>query len=250
MPLLNNKIIIITGASSGIGRQCAITCSRHGASVVLIGRDTNKLQKVLSELETGNHTYFSIDITKYQELENMVSTIVEKFGKVSGFIHSAGAELTLPIRSMKPELYEKLFSINVIAGFEIVRIIINKKYIQDQGASIVFISSIMSILGQPAKTAYCTSKGAVTAGVRSLALELAPKNIRVNSVSPGIVETPLVEEMFKTIPEESRKAIIDMHPLGIGKPEDVANACAFLLSEDARWITGTNLIIDGGYSAK
>ena len=247
---LNDKLVIVTGASSGIGRQCAITCSQLGASVVLIGRNNDRLKSVLSELEKGNHSHFAMDLTKYNELEKLVSTIVERHGKISGFIHSAGIELTLPLKSMKPELYEKLYSINVIAGFELVKYISNKKNICEDGASIIFIASIMSILGQPAKVAYCSSKGALISGVRAMALELANKKIRVNAISPGVVRTPLIDDMFKSIPEESQKSILDMHPLGIGMPEDVANACGFLLSENARWITGTNLVVDGGYSAK
>jgi NAD(P)-dependent dehydrogenase (short-subunit alcohol dehydrogenase family) len=248
--LLKNKLIIIIGASSGIGRQCAITCSRLGASIVLIGRDKTKLQSVFSELENGNHSYFPIDITQYHELENLISQIVKKHGKISGLVYSAGIEITLPLKSMNPELYEKLFSVNVIAGFELAKYIVNKKNINEQGASLIFISSVMSILGQSAKIAYCSSKGALIAGIKAMALELASKKIRVNSISPGIVDTPMVKEMFKTIPEEAQKTIIEMHPLGIGKPEDIADVCAFLLSDKARWITGTNLIIDGGYSAK
>jgi NAD(P)-dependent dehydrogenase (short-subunit alcohol dehydrogenase family) len=247
---LNHKLVIITGASSGIGRSCAISCSKLGASVVLIGRNPDKLQSVLSELEKGDHSFYSVDLTHYDELEKLVSTIVDQHGKISGFIHSAGTELTLPLNAMKPQLYEKLFSINVIAGFEFVKYIVSKKNIHEEGASIVFIASVMSILGQPAKIAYCSSKGAIVSAVKAMALELAQKKVRVNAISPGIVRTPLVDEMFKSIPEEAQKSILDMHPLGIGLPEDVANACAFLLSENARWITGTNLIIDGGYSAK
>jgi len=132
----------------------------------------------------------------------------------------------------------------------LVKYISNKKNICEDGASIIFIASIMSILGQPAKVAYCSSKGALISGVRAMALELANKKIRVNAISPGVVRTPLIDDMFKSIPEESQKSILDMHPLGIGMPEDVANACGFLLSENARWITGTNLVVDGGYSAK
>jgi NAD(P)-dependent dehydrogenase (short-subunit alcohol dehydrogenase family) len=247
---LNKKLVIITGASSGIGRSCAITCSQHGASCVLIGRNPDKLKAVLAELKEGDHSFYSVDLTHYDELEKLITTIVDRSGKISGFIHSAGAEITLPLKAMTPAAYERLFSINVISGFELVKYIVSKKNIHEEGASLIFIASVMSILGQPAKIAYCSSKGAVVSAVKAMALELAYKKIRVNAISPGIVQTPLVDEMFKSIPDEAQKSILDMHPLGIGKPEDVANACTFLLSESARWITGTNLIIDGGYSAK
>ena len=138
---------------------------------------------------------------------------------------------------------------NVIAGIELARTIIKKKYISSVGASLVYIASVMGINGQPGKTAYSASKGALIAAVRSMALELAPNNIRVNAVSPGVVDTPMSQKLFSEIPQAAQQAVISMHPLGIGRPDDIAQACLFLLSDASRWITGTNLIIDGGYSA-
>jgi NAD(P)-dependent dehydrogenase (short-subunit alcohol dehydrogenase family) len=158
--------------------------------------------------------------------------------------------MTLPLKMMKPEHYEKLFSVNVISGFEVAKIISNKKYSDNSGASFVFISSIMSVLGEPGKVGYCASKGALISGVKAMALELVNKNIRVNCISPAIVETDMTKKLFDNIPEDSKHEIIKMHPMGFGKPEDVANACLFLLSDASCWITGSNLIVDGGYSAR
>jgi len=247
---LNNKNIIITGASSGIGRQCAITFSQLGASVILIARNKERLKETFNKLEKGKHLIISQDITEYDKLEEVINTVLNKLGRVSGFVHSAGIEMTLPLRSMQPSFYEKIFSINVIAGFELAKIISKKKYLDKNGASLVFISSVMGIVGQSGKAAYCCSKGALISGVKAIALELAKKNIRANCILPGVVETEMSKEMLKKFSEESIKSIIDMHPLGLGKPEDIANACAFLLSDATQWITGTNLIVDGGYSAK
>ena len=142
-----------------------------------------------------------------------------------------------------------MFSVNVIAGFELAKIISKKKYLYKNGASFVFISSVMGILGQLGKIGYCSSKGSLISGVKAMALELASKKIRVNCILPGVVETEMSNEMFQKLSEESKKNIVDMHPLGLGKPEDIAYACVYLLSDSARWVTGTNLIIDGGYSA-
>jgi NAD(P)-dependent dehydrogenase (short-subunit alcohol dehydrogenase family) len=124
------------------------------------------------------------------------------------------------------------------------------KYLDENGASFVFISSVMGILGQSGKVAYSSSKGALISGAKAMALELAKKKIRVNCILPGVVETEMSNEMFQKLSEESKKSILEMHPLGLGKPEDIANACAFLLSDASGWITGTNLLVDGGYSAK
>ena len=247
---LNNKNIIITGASSGIGRQCAITFSKFGANIILIARNKEKLEQTFNKLNKENHITFAQDLTEYDKLEEIVATAVKKIGRISGFVHSAGIEMILPLKGMQPSYYEKMFAINVIAGFEIAKIISKKKYLDEKGASFVFISSIMGILGQPGRIGYCSSKGALISGIKAMALELAKKNIRVNCVLPGVVKTEMSNEMFKRLSEESKKEIIDMHPLGLGIPEDIANTSAFLLSNASRWMTGSNLIVDGGYSAK
>ena len=186
---LKNKNILITGASSGIGRQCAITFSQLGANVILIARNKEKLKETYNKLEKGNHLIISQDITEYDKLEEVVNIAVDKIGRISGFVHSAGIEMTLPLRSMQSSHYEKMFRINVISGFEIARIISKKKYLDERGASFVFISSVMGILGQAGKVGYCSSKGALISGTKAMALELAKKNIRVNCVLPGVVKT-------------------------------------------------------------
>ena len=247
---LKNKNIIITGASSGIGRQCAVTFSQLGANVILIARNEERLKETYNKLDKGNHLIISQEITEYDKLKEIVNTAVDKIGKISGFVHSAGIEMTVPLRSMTPSYYENMFAINVISGFELARIISKKKYLDEKGVSFIFISSVMGMLGQSGKIGYCASKGALISGSKAIALELAKKNIRVNCVLPGVVETEMSNKMLKNLPGESKNSIINMHPLGLGKPEDIASACAFLLSDASRWITGINLIVDGGYSAR
>ncbi len=248
---LKNKNIIVTGASSGIGRQCAVTFSQLGANVILVARNKERLKETYDRLNKGNHLFISQDITNYDRLEDTINTIREKIGKISGFVHSAGIEMTLPLRSMQPSYYEEIFSVNVIAGFELARIISKKKYINKEGASFVFISSVFGVVSQPAIIAYSSSKGALISGIKSIALELASKNIRVNCISPGQIEsTRMTESIFDKLSKEEKVKRIEVYPLGLGKPENIANACAFLLSDASRWITGTNLIVDGGYSAK
>ena len=248
---LNNKNIIITGASSGIGRQCAITFNQLGANVILIARNKGRLKDTFDKLEKGNHLIISQDITKYDKLEEVVNTAVDKLGRISGFVDSAGIEMTLPLRSMQSSYYEEIFSVNVIAGFELAKIISKKKYINKEGASFIFISSVFGIISQPAIVAYSSSKGALISGAKSISLELASKKIRVNCISPGQIEsTRMTESIFDKLSKEEKKKRIEMYPLGLGKPEDIANACAFLLSDASRWITGINLVVDGGYSAR
>ena len=248
---LEGKKILITGASSGIGKQCAISCSQMGAMVTLIGRNKDTLQKTMALLSKGNHQYFVFDVTDYSGIEAIVNDAVRKMGKVSGFIHSAGIDLPLPLNVTKPENYEALFATNVIAGFEFAKILSKRKYSDESGSSFVFISSIMSIVGNPSLSVYSASKGAIVAGIRSIALEFANKKIRVNAISPGqICNTKMTDNKFSLLPKEDIDKISDSHPLGLGSVKDVADGCIYLLSDASKWITGTNLIIDGGYSAK
>ena len=136
---------MITGASSGIGRQCAISCSQMGANVVLIARNEQRLKETYQKLAPGNHLFFCQDITEYKKLKDIVNEAVAKVGQLAGFVHSAGIEITLPARSMNSKKYEQLFATNVISGFEIAKIISNKKFINHQRASFVFIASITGI---------------------------------------------------------------------------------------------------------
>jgi NAD(P)-dependent dehydrogenase (short-subunit alcohol dehydrogenase family) len=248
---LEGKTILITGASSGIGRQCAISCAQMGAKVVLVGRRKEKLTETIRMVESPGKLFYSLDITNYKEIEGMIDDAVGKTGPINGFIHSAGIELILPLSVTKPAHYQELFATNVIAGFEFARILSKKKYAAPEGGSFVFISSVMGFLGEVAHSAYCSSKGAIIAGVKALALELAEKKIRVNCVSPAQIEgTEMTMKMRESLNDQNKKDIFSMHPLGYGNTDDVAYGCIYLLSDASKWVTGTNLIIDGGYSAK
>lgn len=247
---LKNKVILITGASSGIGRSCSVECSKRGADLILVGRNYNELMITVSLLAPETKAeIIAADITQTGNLEAMIADKVADLGKISGFIHCAGIEKTLPLKKHSATRYRDIFEINVIAGFEIAKILSLKKY-KDATSSFVFISSVAGIVGEPGKAAYSASKGAVISGVRSLAMELCRSNIRVNSISPAMVNTPILEKMFQEIGEEASSEIIRKHPLGIGNPEDVANACIFLLSDASKWVTGTNMVVDGGYSVQ
>jgi NAD(P)-dependent dehydrogenase (short-subunit alcohol dehydrogenase family) len=208
------------------------------------------LNATMKMLKGDLNRSYSLDITNYEKIPEIVDQAVSEVGRISGFIHSAGVEMTQPFQMTDPSEFEKLYSLNVVAGYELAKNIIKKKHINPNGASLVFISSVMGVLGEPGKVAYCSSKGALISGVKALALEYAAKNIRVNCISPAIVQTELVQGMFANLQEESVKDIIRRHPLGLGLPEDVANAAVFLLSARSRWITGSNLVVDGGYSAQ
>ena len=247
---LNGRSVFITGASSGIGKECAVKAAQLGANVILIARNPERLKETADSLTGDSHLYFPCDVTDNDSLEGIVSQAVETLGPVSGFIHSAGMESTIPLRNMNPARYEEIFGVNVFAGFEIARLLSKKKYLEPSGSSFIFISSVMGIRGEPGKVGYGSCKAALLGGIKSMALELAPKKVRVNCILPGLVETEMSAKLFRSIPPASKEEIIKKHPLGLGQPADVANLCMFLLSGLSRWITGTDISIDGGYSAR
>lgn len=248
---LENKVIVVTGASSGIGRQCSISCSKIGATLVIFGRNAEKINNTLSELEGNNHLSFIQDILDVEKFDAAINVAVKKLGPIDGFIHSAGLQNTLPLRLHTRDIFMNQFEVNAVAGFEACRILTKKDYFNTTGGSLVFISSIRGVYGALNQIGYSASKGAVIAGARSLAIELASKNIRVNTVSPGMVEdTPMTKASLKKLPIDWADKNKSEYPLGWVDTTDVANACIFLLSDESNKITGINIVVDGGFSAK
>ena len=247
---LQGRNILISGASSGIGRCVAVFCSRAGANVLMLGRNEKTLGETLEIMEPARHALAVIDLNDFSSYADVIAPFVEKNGKIYGIVHSAGLEFSGPYNLTKPRNFQDIFNINAVAGFELSRIVASKFADTEAGGSYVFISSIRALFGVEFATAYSASKGAVIAASRSLALELAKKHIRVNTISPSLVLTPLLDKYFESLPEETIRSMKQQHPLGFGKPEDVANACIYLLSDASRWMTGNNIILDGGYSVR
>ncbi|SMO50561.1 NAD(P)-dependent dehydrogenase, short-chain alcohol dehydrogenase family [Saccharicrinis carchari] len=248
---LNNKVIIITGASSGIGRQCAISCSAMGARVMLFGRDAQRLDETLQAMvDVSKHETFAVDLCEYKQTASIVKDISTRIGRISGLINCAGISTTLPINAVSADKMEAFFKTNVLAGINLSKQVVAASNFSQQGGSVIFISSVMGVVGAKGKTLYSMTKGALISATKSLAVELAAKHIRVNAVSPGVVHTPMSKSAIYSRNKEALDVVTKQHPLGLGKPEDVANACMFLLSDASRWITGTNLVVDGGYLAK
>jgi len=248
---LEGKTILVTGASSGIGRQCSISCSEIGAKLVLFGRNEDRLRETLNLMcKPENHLLFVIDLTDFDSIEAVLKEVAEKAGKIHGIVHSAGISTTLPVKMVSPKKMEEFFNTNVFGAINLTRLATKKAIFSEDGGSIIFISSVMGIVGEVAKSLYSMTKGALISGGRSLALEFAGRKIRVNCVSPGVVITPMAQNAAYSRDEESLEKIKNLHPLGLGVPEDVANTCVFLLSDASRWITGTNIVVDGGYTAR
>ena len=247
---IKSKKIIVTGASSGIGQQVAITCSQMGAKVVLIGRNKERLEETKTRLEGEGHLIISYDLTDLERLNNLVTDIVSKIGAIDGLVNCAGISTTLPFKLMTPEKIEEFFKTNVYATIELTRQVLGIKNINKQGASVIFFASVMGVVGENAKSLYSLTKGALISGCRSLAIEYASKKIRINVISPGVVETAINKNQPYLADPDKRKYTESLHPLGLGTTEDIANACVYLLSDASRWVTGHNLIVDGGYTIK
>jgi len=247
---ISRKKIIVTGASSGLGRSTAIKLSKLGAEVCLIGRDNSRLEETLSLMKGDNHLVVSTDLCNFNEYDNFFKTIIKNLGKLDGLVHFAGIRETLPLKVMKLEVLKKMLDIHLLAFLELVKYFTKKNNFNENGASIVGISSVISLRGSPALSGYGCSKAALDGAVKSLACEFAPRKIRINSIAPGFVKTPMNEKVMKTLSQEAIEHIIKNHPLGIGQPDDVANLVVFLISDESKWITGTTIIIDGGFSIR
>jgi NAD(P)-dependent dehydrogenase (short-subunit alcohol dehydrogenase family) len=248
---LSGKKIIVTGASSGIGKQCAITCSQMGAAVALFARDSARLKETLGLMEDyQKHIICAVDLLEYDRVADTVKEVVTQLGRIDGLINCAGISTTLPINAITPQKMEQYLLTNVIGSVNLTKQVVKLINFSKTGGSIIFISSIMGVAGENGKTLYSMTKGALIAAVKSMAIELAQRRIRVNAISPGVVESPMSKKAIYSKDKESLKSIEQLHPLGLGQPEDVANACVFMLSDASRWITGINMIVDGGYLAR
>ncbi len=248
---LEGKTILITGASSGIGAQCAIDCSKMGAKVMLVARNEERLKSILSQCEGAGHAYYLADMVEIVDkgAKPLLEQIVSDHGKMDGFIHSAGIQKTAPLKLLSVTDYEEVLKVNTLSAFEILKYLPGIKYMNADGR-IVLIASITGVIGRSGLTAYSASKGALISATRSMSLELAKRGIRINCVSPGTILTPLMQEYLDTLDENKRKQRVDGFPLGLGQTSDISNACIYLLSDASRWVTGQNLVIDGGYTVR
>ncbi|MCQ2106161.1 MAG: SDR family oxidoreductase [Fibrobacter sp.] len=247
---LENKVILVTGASSGIGRQCAIDCSKMGAKVVLVARNQERLDETLSMMEGDGHLVVAQDLTDFGSLPNVVKNIVGTVGPLDGVLHCAGISNTEPLKLVGIERLEEFFKANVFGAILLTKEVCKLKNYNKDGASIVFFSSVMGIVGESCKSSYSLTKGALISGVRSLAVEYSKKNIRINCVSPGVIETPINANQNYMKDPELRAQFEAKHLLGIGQCSDISNACIYLLSGASRWVTGHNLVVDGGFTVR
>lgn len=246
---LTGKTILVTGASRGIGQATAVYLSQLGARVVAVGRNEQQLAETLSKMNGDGHLTRSFDLNRVEELPAWIKSIATETGSLYGFVHSAGVTLNRALKSLTYQNLLDMQRINVDAAIMLSKGFRQKDVHEPAGSSIVYLSSVTAFKSKPALTAYAATKGALISLAKTLALELAGQNIRVNCVCPGLVRTAMVEELEeKLLPEQLEKLYAE-YPLGLGQPQDVAYAIACLLAPAARWITGSALVLDGGYTA-
>ena len=245
---LEGKVILVTGASSGIGRQCCITLAQMGVTVILIGRNRERLEETRKMMcDEDKHIYWSADLAEIASLSQLAKDINDNVGPIDGLVNCAGVSTTLPLRFVELEKVDDFLRINVMSGYFLVKEF-SRAGMFNHGASFIFMSSIMGIVGEVGKSLYGLTKGAIISMVKSLACELAAKKIRVNCISPGVVVTPINENLPHIANADKRAVLEKKHLLGLGKTEYIANTCVFLLSDASCWITGQNIIVDGGYT--
>jgi NAD(P)-dependent dehydrogenase (short-subunit alcohol dehydrogenase family) len=236
--------ILVTGASSGLGRAVAVRLSIEH-NIILHGRDLDRLEETRRMCDaTREHVLWSFDLQDINGIADSLTPLLAEGGRaVEAFVHCAGTVTVLPVRGTDVNVVQKMMAVNFLSAVEIVRLLLKRKYNDNRLANILFISSIWSSFGSRGHSVYCASKAALDGFMRSLAVELAPA-IRANSILPGAIHTAMAEQGFADpIIQNNLKRD---YPLGIGQAADIADAIEFLLSEKARWLTGQQIVIDGG----
>ena len=242
---LEGKTILVTGASSGIGRGIAVECSKMGAKVVATGRNVERLNETISMLNGEGHTAIATDLSNQEGIDNLVA----QCPAINGVVHSAGIPKKKKEKNINRELLEDIVNVNEVAPILLTSALLKKKKLQKR-SSIVFIASMSGVfIANTGEAPYDATKGALAGFTKSAAYELAAQGTRVNTICPGLVPTSILglsNEMFSE--EQLKETMYGRYPLKrVGTPEDIANGAIYLLSDASSWVTGINLLIDGGY---
>lgn len=240
---LEGKTVLVTGASSGIGTACALECAKAGARLVVSGRDEGRLNAVLASLPGSGHCAVAVDLST----QTGVDQLVEQLPALDGLVHSAGVAKTVLLRFVSDADIEGHFSVNVFSAIWLTRALLKKRLV-NKGGSLVYIASVNAAIAVPGNGIYSTTKSALVAFSRAVAVEVAPRGVRANTISPGMVETPMTDYIVKGDPE-ALKTDQAKYLLGYGKPADIGGAARYFLADASRWVTGSDFVIDGGFTA-
>lgn len=246
---LEGKNYLITGAASGIGRATSIILSKLGANIVMADIDEKGLQETKSFCKSSDKI-LSIDLTNVSLLKSEILRVVKDFGQLHGFVHLAGKPYISPLKMVNEKKSNDIYSLNTYAAIELAKIFTNRKVYAGDKGSIVLISSVYGIVGSAANVGYAMTKAAILGITKALAIELAPKGIRVNCIAPGFVKTKMMNNTNGLFDDSHNELLNKLHPLGLGEPEDIAYSIAYLFSDAAKWVTGSVFNIDGGFTAQ
>jgi NAD(P)-dependent dehydrogenase (short-subunit alcohol dehydrogenase family) len=246
---LNGRTYLVTGAASGMGKAASLLLSECGAKIVLVDINENGLKETASLCKSETYCLV-MDLNKPEMFRDKILESIDQIGKLNGFVHCAGIPYITPLKVVNAEKADMVYRINSYAAIELTKIITNKKVYAGENGSIIFISSVYGVVGSAACVGYAMSKGAIQSATRALAIELAPRKIRVNCIAPGFVKSNMMSDNAFRFDEDYLKRLDALHPLGLGSPEDIAKSIVFLFSDMSSWITGTIMNVDGGFIAQ
>ena len=246
---LAERRVFVTGASSGLGRATAIGLSKLGAHVAICGRDEGRLAETMAQLGGQGHLSIPATIADTDATADLVKDVAKRFGPLHGVFHAAGISLTMPVRMTRQSQVDDTFGPSVFGAFGIARAA-GQKNVMAERSSVVLMSSISAERGHNGMMIYSAAKSAVHGLVRSAAVELAPKGVRVNAIIAGAVYTEMYAREVDRMGPDWIAGVGAKHPLGFGETDDITNAVAYLMSDAGKWITGTTMTIDGGYTAQ
>lgn len=237
---LENKVILVTGASSGIGRGIAIDTSKMGATVYITARNGSRLNETFSQMNGKSNVIIPAELT------NEIDELVEKLPALDGIVLCAGIIKTMPVKNITDTAIEEIFKVNILSEIQLLSRLLRKKKL-NKGASVVIISSVSTFNVKVGNSLYSATKGAANSFAKAMALEVSKQKMRVNCIQPGFVPSSILNH--SGIEQDNfLRWYAERHPLGFGEPSDIANACIYLLSDAAKWVTGSIFTIDGGYT--